>query len=184
MGLGKEKKEDTEKIKNNEPELNQEETKKKDTEPKKSKLSELDIIKAKNDELNENLLRSFAEFDNFKKRTIKEKEEMTIYAKMLCIKDILAVIDNFERALAADCKDEDFKKGMAMIFTQLNETMKKLGVEEIEAINQKFDPEMHNAINQIEDPNFDDNTICQVMQKGYKIANKVIRHAMVVVANP
>lgn len=183
MGMGKEKKEETEKIKKTEPEQKKEETIKPDVEPKK-KVSELDTLKAKNDELNESLLRSYAEFDNFKKRTVKEKEEMTIYAKTLCIKDILAVIDNFERALAADCKDEDFKKGMAMIFTQMNEAMKKLGVEEIEAINQEFNPDLHNAINQVEDPNFSANTICQVMQKGYKISNKVIRHSMVVVANP
>lgn len=178
--MGKNKKDEVEeKVKESKQEGN--------VEPKaaqEAQISELDALKAKNDELNESLLRSYAEFDNFKKRTLKEKEEMSIYAKVLCIKDILSVIDNFERALIVDCKDEDYKKGMAMIFTQLNDTMKKLGVEEIEAMDCKFNPDFHNAINQIEDPNFEENTICQVMQKGYKISSKVIRHAMVVVANP
>lgn len=146
-------------------------------------LSEIEKLTEKNAELNETLLRSYAEFDNFKKRTLKEKEEMTIYAKALCVKDILSVIDNFERALASESKDEEYKKGMSMIFHQLIETMTKLGVEEIEALNKPFDPEFHNAINQIEDENFGENTVCQVMQKGYKISNRVIRHAMVVVAN-
>ncbi len=147
-------------------------------------LSEVDILKAQNAELNENLLRNFAEFDNFKKRTIKEKEDMMIYSKALCLKDILPVIDNFERALAIESKDEDYKKGMEMIFTQMSETLTKLGVQEIESLNQTFNPDFHDAINQVEDENFGENTICQVFQKGYKIGERVLRHAMVVVANP
>ncbi|MFZ2538647.1 MAG: nucleotide exchange factor GrpE [Oscillospiraceae bacterium] len=147
-------------------------------------LSEVDMQKAKNAQLNETLLRSYAEFDNFKKRTLKEKEEMMIYSKALCLKDILSVVDNFERALAVESKDEEFKKGMEMIFTQLSETITNLGVQEIESLNQTFNPDVHNAINQIEDENFGENTICQVFQKGYKIGERVLRHAMVVVANP
>lgn len=146
--------------------------------------SEIDELKSQNTELNDKLLRHLAEFDNYKKRTHKEKEEMMLYSKSLCIKDILSVVDNFERALEIECKDEEFKKGMEMIFTQLDETLKKLGVCEIESLNQQFNPEIHNAINQVEDENFGENTICQVFQKGYKIGDKVIRHAMVVVANP
>lgn len=149
-----------------------------------TELSEVELLKAQNAELNENLLRSYAEFDNFKKRTQKEKEEMMVYSKALCIKDMLSVIDNFERALATECKDEEFKKGMEMIFTQMSETLTKLGVEEIEALNISFNPDVHNAINQIEDENLGENTVAQVFQKGYKIGEKVIRHAMVVVANP
>ena len=147
-------------------------------------VSEVEKLTAENAELNEKLLRNYAEFDNFKKRTQKEKEEMTIYSKMLCVKEILSVVDNFERALAVESKDEEFKKGIAMIFTQMTETLTKLGVEEIEALNQTFHPDFHNAINQVEDENFGENTVSQVFQKGYQIGGKVIRHAMVVVANP
>ena len=152
---------------------------------------ELDELKAKNEELvaknaelNDQLLRRAAEFDNYRKRTAKEKEELTGFAKAMCVKQILGVIDNFERALAADCKDPDFKKGMDMIFHQLDEALRKLGVQEIEALNQTFDPEVHNAIKQVQDENFGENTVCQVLQKGYRLEDRVIRHSMVVVANP
>lgn len=141
-------------------------------------------LTAKNAELNDQLLRRAAEFDNYRKRTAKEKEELTGFAKAMCIKEILGVIDNFERALATDCKDPDFKKGMDMIFHQLDESLRKLGVQEIEALNQTFDPEVHNAIKQVQDESFGENTICQVLQKGYKLEDRVIRHSMVVVANP
>ncbi len=147
-------------------------------------ITELEKLQAENSELNEKLLRQFAEFDNYKKRTTKEKEEIASYAKSICLKDILGVVDNFERALSTECKDEEFKKGMDMIFTQFIETLKAQGLEEIEALNQEFNPEFHNAINQVEDENFGENTVCNVFQKGYKLGDKVIRHAMVVVANP
>lgn len=152
-----------------------------ETDELQKKMEELE---AKNAELNEQLLRRAAEFDNYRKRTAKEKEELTGFAKAMCVKEILGVIDNFERALSFECKDPDFKKGMDMIFHQLDDTLHKLGVEEIEALNQTFDPELHNAIKQVQDENFGENTICQVLQKGYKMEDKVIRHSMVVVANP
>lgn len=145
--------------------------------------TEMEVLQLQNQDLNEKLLRNFAEFDNFKKRTAKEKLELGIYAKSQCLTGILSVVDSFERALQFECKDEEFKKGMEMILTQLNESLKSQGLVEIEALNQVFDPELHNAISQIEDENFAPNTICAVMQKGYQINDKVIRHAMVVVAN-
>ncbi|WMJ22480.1 nucleotide exchange factor GrpE [Paludicola sp. MB14-C6] len=145
---------------------------------------ELEKLQEENKELNEKLLRQFAEFDNYKKRTQKEKEELSIYAKAMCLKGILSVVDNFERALDSECQDAEFKKGMEMIFTQMQEALKAQGLEEIEALNQEFNPEFHNAINQVEDENFGENTVCNVFQKGYKIGDRVIRHAMVVVANP
>lgn len=135
-------------------------------------------------ELNERLLRQMAEFDNYKKRTQKEKEEMGAYARASCVKDFLGVLDNFERALEAQCKDEDYKKGMEMIFAQFEQTLQKLDVTEIAALNEVFNPDYHNAINQIEDESFGENTVCQVLQKGYKMGERVIRHAMVIVANP
>lgn len=146
--------------------------------------SELDILKEENAELNDRLVRKIAEFDNYKKRTLKEKDELAVYAKGLCVKELLSVTDNFERGLEAPCQDESYKKGMEMIFNQFTQTLAKLDVTEIDALNKPFDPELHNAINQVEDPAFEDNTVCEVLQKGYMLGEKVIRHAMVVVANP
>lgn len=150
-----------------------------DTQP-----DEIETLVAQNAELNERVLRQMAEFDNFKKRTQKEKEEMSVYLKGNCVKEFLEVLDNFERGLAVECKDEEYKKGMEMIFSQFNQTLQKLDVAEIPALNETFNPDFHNAINQVEDESFGENTVCQVMQKGYKIGDKVIRHSMVVVANP
>lgn len=145
---------------------------------------EIKKLKDENEELKNKVLRQMAEFDNYKKRTTKEKDELYTYAKTNCVEQILGVIDNFERALDTECSDETFKKGVEMIFNQFKDTLTKLGVEEIEAMNTTFNPELHNAVNQVEDENFGENTVCQVFQKGYKIGDKVIRHSMVVVANP
>lgn len=146
--------------------------------------TELEKLKQENEQLNEKLIRNLAEFDNYRKRTTKEKEDIAGYAKSICIKEVLSVVDNFERALNSECKDEEYKKGMEMIFNQLSDALKDQGLEEIEALNQEFNPEFHNAVNQVEDENFGENIVCNVFQKGYKIGDKVIRHAMVVVANP
>ena len=147
-------------------------------------VSEVDGLKAQLDEMKENYLRQVAEFDNFRKRTAKEKEETYTFALAKCITEFLPVMDNFERALACKTTDENYKKGIEMIHAQLSEMLKKLGVSEIEAEGKPFDPALHNAVSQKEDENFGENTVCQVFQKGYMIGDKVIRHAMVVVANP
>ena len=147
-------------------------------------VSELDAVKAELEEMRENYLRQVAEFDNFRKRTAKEKEDTYTFALAKCITEFLPVMDNFERALACETTDESYKKGVEMIYNQLGEMMKKLGVSEIEADGKPFDPNLHNAVSQKEDPGFGENTVCQVFQKGYMIGDKVIRHAMVVVANP
>lgn len=167
-------------------EISEEELTPKETPPDMEEVPEQqdNELNAKNNELNERLLRQMAEFDNYKKRTAKEKDEMGIFTKGICVKEMLGVLDNFERALAVDCKDEDYKKGMEMIFNQLGQVLQKLDVSEIEAYNAPFDPIYHNAINQVEDESFGENTVCQVLQKGYKIGDRVIRHAVVVVANP
>jgi len=135
-------------------------------------------------ETKDKYLRTVAEYDNYRKRTTKEKIEAYGDATAKAITEILSVIDNFERALQTETTDETFKNGIQMIFNQYNDILKKLGVEEVEALNKPFDPSMHNAINQVEDENFEENTVCQVFQKGYKINDKVIRYAMVTVANP
>lgn len=146
--------------------------------------SEVEVLTKKNEELNDKYLRLFAEFDNYKKRTAKEKQETYLDATAKNVSEILPVLDNFERALATESADEDFKRGVEMIFNQLKDVITKLGVTEIEALGDEFNPEFHYAIKQVEDDTLGENTVCEVFQKGYMLGDKVVRHAMVVVANP
>ncbi|MBD5146049.1 MAG: nucleotide exchange factor GrpE [Ruminococcus sp.] len=129
-------------------------------------------------------LRLLAEYDNFRKRSVKERLDASADATAKAALEVISVIDNFERAMAAECSDESYKKGVEMIYGQFTEVIKKLGVEEIDALGKEFDPNLHNAVSQVEDENFGENTVSQVYQKGYKLGDKVIRCAMVVVANP
>jgi len=129
-------------------------------------------------------LRLMAEYDNFRKRSAKEKMDSYSDATSRVIGEVLPIYDNFERALEAENTDENFKKGIEMIFNQFTETLGKLGIEVINPVGEEFDPNVAQAINQIEDENFGENTVAQVFQKGYKTSDKVIRYAMVVVANP
>ena len=129
-------------------------------------------------------LRTVAEYDNFRKRTAKEKIEIYGDATLKAVSEILSVIDNFERALSVETSDENFKKGVAMIFNQYLEILKKLGVSEIKAEGEEFNPEFHHAVQQIEDENLGENVVATVFQKGYMLGDKVIRPSMVVVANP
>lgn len=129
-------------------------------------------------------LRLLAEYDNFRKRSIQEKLNAFSDATAKAALEVISVIDNFERAMAAECSDENYKKGVEMIYGQFLEVIKKLGVEEIDALGKEFDPNLHNAVSQVEDESFGENTVSQVYQKGYKLGDKVIRCAMVVVANP
>lgn len=129
-------------------------------------------------------LRVAAEYDNFRKRSVNDRLNAVADAQAKVITEILSVIDNFERAMDAECSDENFKKGVEMIFRQYMGILDKLGVTEIKALGEPFDPNIHHAVNQVEDENFGENTVCQVFQKGYKLGDKVIRCAMVVVANP
>lgn len=129
-------------------------------------------------------LRVAAEYDNFRKRSVNDRLNAVADAQAKVITEILSVIDNFERAMDAECSDENYKKGVEMIFRQYMSILDKLGVTEIKALGEPFDPNIHHAVNQVEDENFGENTVCQVFQKGYKLGDKVIRCAMVVVANP
>ena len=137
-----------------------------------------------NAQLKDQLLRKMAEFDNFRKRTAREKEELAAHVKAGCAEPIISLIDNFERALSCPCSDTEFYKGIQMLSTQFTDMPKNLGIEEIEALGKPFDPNLHNAVNQVQDDQYPENTVCQVFQKGYKMGDKVVRHAMVVVANP
>ena len=129
-------------------------------------------------------LRLLAEYDNFRKRSVKEKLDASENATAKAALEVISVIDNFERAVAAECSDDNYKKGVEMIYDQFINVIKKLGVEEIDALGKEFDPNLHNAVTQIEDENLGENVVAQVYQKGYKLGDKVIRCAMVVVANP
>ena len=150
---------------------------------------ELDMIKKQNKKLQEELdttkdtlLRLRAEYDNYRKRTTKEKEGIYSDAYVDVIKEILPIIDNLERAIAADGSLEDLKKGVEMTMKGCQDAFTKLGVEEIDATGE-FDPNFHNAVMHVEDENLEKNVVAEVFQKGYKKDNKIIRHTMVKVAN-
>ena len=125
-----------------------------------------------------------AEYDNYRKRTTKEKDNIYQDAKADTIKAFLAVYDNLERAAAAEGgEDSPHKKGLEMIFHQFQELLKKMSVEEIEAKGKEFDPETMNAVMHIDDENFGENEVAQVFQAGFEMGDKIIRHAIVQVAN-
>ena len=129
-------------------------------------------------------VRLTAEYDNYRKRTTKEKDNIYQDAKADTIKEFLAVYDNLERAMATEGdEDSPHKKGLEMIFHQYQEILKKLGVTEIEAKGQPFDPEKHNAVMHIDDESLGENVVAQVFQAGFMLGDKVIRHAIVQVAN-
>jgi molecular chaperone GrpE len=146
--------------------------------------SEEEKLKKELEESKDKYLRLMAEYDNFRKRSAKERLELSATVKGNTIGEILPVFDNFERALAAETQDTNYKAGVEMIFKQFGDMLTKLGVEIIDPIGQTFNPNIANAVNQIEDENLGENEVAQVFQKGYKIGDKVIRYAMVVVANP
>ena len=129
-------------------------------------------------------VRLTAEYDNYRKRTTKEKDSLYQDAKADTIREFLAVYDNLERAVSTEGdEDSPHKKGLEMIFHQYQEILKKLGVTEIEAQGAPFDPEKHNAVMHIDDENYGENVVSQVFQAGFMLGDKVIRHAIVQVAN-
>ena len=152
--------------------------------PEEKLQAEVEGLKKELAEEKEKYLRLDAEYYNYRTRSIKEKQEA--YDNALCktVTEVLSVIDNFERAANAECSDENFKKGVDMIFKQYLAILEKLGVSEIPAEGQPFDPNLHNAVSSCEDENLGENTVAAVLQKGYTLGKKVIRHAMVTVANP
>ena len=131
----------------------------------------------------EQFLRLAAEYDNYRKRTAKEKENLWTDAKADTVQAFLPVYDNLERALKQDTADEAYKKGVEMTMNQLREVFAKLGITEIDAQGKPFDPNLHNAVMHIEDDSLGENTVAQVFQAGFLLGEKVIRFAMVQVAN-
>ena len=128
-------------------------------------------------------LRLAAEYDNYRKRTAKEKESIWTEVKADTAAAFLPVYDNLERAIKQETADEAYKKGVEMTMNQLKEVFSKLGIEEIPALGESFDPNLHNAVMHIENEDMDENSISAVFQKGFKIGDKVVRFAMVQVAN-
>lgn len=146
-------------------------------------LAELEEVKAELEKQKELLLRTAAEFDNFKKRTERERLSVAEYAKASVIKQLLPVFDNVDRAEAADKESAEYAKGIELIVKQLNDVVGSLGITETGAVGDVFDPNLHEAVMHIEDENAAENTITQVFQKGYRLGDTVIRPAMVQVAN-
>lgn len=160
--------------------------KEKEKKSKKESRKELNVkeaveeaVKAEKDKY----LRLMAEYDNFRKRSQKERESLYGDIRADAVTKFLPVYDNLERALKQETSDEAYRKGVEMIMNQFIATMEKLGVSEIESEGQKFDPEKHNAVMHIEDENYGENEIVEVFQRGFKLGDKVIRFAMVKVAN-
>lgn len=148
--------------------------------------AELEEKSKKCDEYLDKYQRSVAEFDNFKKRTAREKE--ALYSEAVCdvTASILSVVDNLDRAVQACSKENDFqmlKDGVELVYRQLKDALKKMGIEEISCDNACFDPLLHNAVMHVEDENYGQNCVIEEFQKGYVYKDKVIRHSMVKVAN-
>ncbi len=151
---------------------------------KKKKDKKQDALKEKIDELEDRVKRQMAEFENFRKRTEKEKTAMFETGARSVIEKILPVVDNFERGLASvpeEEKDGAISQGMQMIYKQLMTELEKLEVKPIEAVGEEFDPEFHNAVMQVESEEFDSGIVAQELQKGYTYRDSVVRHSMVAV---
>ncbi len=146
-------------------------------------LSELESLKNQVAQQEDKYLRLAAEYDNYRRRTAKEKESIWSDAKADAAVAFLPVYDNLERALKQDTADEAYKKGVEMTMNQLKSVLEKLGITEIDALGKPFDPALHNAVMHVEDENFGENTVAEVFQAGFKLGDKVIRFAMVKVAN-
>ena len=152
--------------------------------PKKArKNAEVEKLKAELNEANDRLLRTAAEFDNYKKRTEREKLAVSEYAKANVMKTLLPILDNADRAAGFEAGTEQYNKGIEMIVKELSSLADKLGLKEIGVVGEEFNPEIHEAIMHIEDENLGENTVAAVLQKGYKFGDTVVRPAMVQVAN-
>ena len=188
----KEASEDEEVSDNEEEEPDEEQEPDEEDEDKKSgkklfgKKNKKDKKDEKIEELTDRLTRQMAEFDNFRKRTEKEKSQMYEIGAKDIIEKILPVVDNFERGLDAvreEDKEDPFIQGMEMVYKQLMTVLGELGVKPIEAVGKEFDPNLHNAVMHVEDENFGENIIAEEFQKGYMYRDSVVRHSMVKVAN-
>ena len=171
---------DKENLENNvEKEVNQ--TEKNDS---KSENKNKEVVpKQDYDELDDRYKRILAEFENFKKRSAKEREGLYNSILSDVIEVILPVVDNLENAAKVETKDESYKQGVELVLKQFKDVLTSKGIEEIKAIGETFDPSLHEAVGSVQDDTKGEKEIVQEYRKGYKIGNRVIRHSMVVVAN-
>lgn len=162
---------------------NLEENKIENEEVKSNGADELTKTKQELEETTDRLKRIMAEFENYKKRSGKERE--MLYNSLLAdiVSSFLPVIDNLEKAAEAKTEDENYKQGLELVLKQFKDVLTKFGVEEIKTVGETFDPEVHEAVSSVQDETKGEKEIVQEFRKGYKINTKVIRHAMVVVAN-
>ena len=149
----------------------------------KEVVKESNTIKQELEETTDRLKRIMAEFENFKKRSNKEREGLYNSILSDVIEVMLPVVDNLENAAKVETADENYKQGVELVLKQFKDVLKSKGVEEIETVGKTFDPELHEAVSSIQDENLGEKEIAQEYRKGYKIGNRVIRHSMVVVAN-
>ena len=164
-------------------EVEKKESKKEEkVEAKENKTKEM-VPKEDYDALDDHFKRILAEFENFKKRSKKERE--SLYNSILSdvVGSILPILDNLENAAKVETKDESYKQGIELVLKQFNDVLKSKGIEEIEALGETFDPELHEAVRSVQDETKGEKEIVEVYRKGYKIGSKVIRHSMVAVAN-
>ena len=138
---------------------------------------------AEGDDMQAKYVRLMAEFQNYKKRTAKEKEDIYAFGAEKVMLSLMEVLDNFDRALEQGCSDEKHAEGIKLVHTQLMNALKKNGLEEIEALGEDFDPNFHSAVIMEDTDEYESGKVCFVVQKGYKLNGKVIRPAMVKVAN-
>ena len=145
--------------------------------------TELELKQEELDDITDRYKRVLAEFENFKKRSSKERE--SLYSSILgdVVEAMLPVVDNLENAAKVETQDENYKKGVEMVLKQFKDVLQSKGVEEIKTVGETFDPSLHEAVSSIQDENLGEKEIAQEYRKGYKIGSKVIRHSMVVVAN-
>lgn len=172
-----------ENIKNEACETETEPATEKKEKKKSKKESEIEKLQAELDAKNDLLVRTAAEFDNFKKRTERERAAISEFAKAQVIKQLLPILDNIDRAAAVDKETPDYIKGIEMIVKQFETIADNIGIEQIAAEGDQFDPNFHEAVMHVEDEELGENVIAQVLQKGYKLGDTVIRAAMVKVAN-
>ena len=172
----------------NENKENDRELKKEEIDQKEKTIEENDrskdmVPKQDYEELDDRYKRILAEFENYKKRSSKERD--SLYNSILSdvVEVILPVVDNLENAAKVDTQDEEYKKGVELVLKQFKDVLTSKGVEEIKTVGETFDPELHEAVSSIQDDSLGEKEIAQEYRKGYKIGNRVIRHSMVVVAN-
>ena len=150
---------------------------------KTSENAEIEALKQELEEITDRYKRLMAEFDNYKKRSAKEREGL--YNSLIAdiITSLLPTLDNLEKAANAKTEDESYKQGVELVLKQFTDTLSSLGVKEIETVGTTFNPELHEAVSSVQDDELGEKEIKEEFRKGYKIGDKVIRHSMVVVAN-